>query len=280
MDAAQRSAKVAAVFDRVADTYDNVGVPWFTPIAERLVRELAPSPGERALDIGCGRGAALFPLADAVGPTGRVTGFDLAPRMVDATRRDVDARGLTTVDLQVLDAAAPQLPADSVDVAVSSLVLFFLPDPAAALRAWRHLLVPGGRLGLSTFGERSRQFEALDAVFRPYLSPQLLDARTSGTSGPFASDRGVEELLGAAGYDRVRTAGFDLRVGFADVEEWRRWSFSHGQRAMWDAVPEADRPRVLAAAAELLDDSRDADGQIGLTQRVRLTLAHRPAVPG
>ena len=52
--AAQRSARVAAVFDRVADTYDAVGVPWFTPIAERLVAEMAPAPGERALDIGTG----------------------------------------------------------------------------------------------------------------------------------------------------------------------------------------------------------------------------------
>jgi ubiquinone/menaquinone biosynthesis C-methylase UbiE len=69
-EAAQRSARVAAVFDRVADTYDAVGIPWFTPIAERLVAELVPAPGERALDIGTGRGAALWALAEAVGATG------------------------------------------------------------------------------------------------------------------------------------------------------------------------------------------------------------------
>ena len=45
VEAAQRSARVAAVFDRVADTYDAVGVPWFAPIAERLVAEVAPVPG-------------------------------------------------------------------------------------------------------------------------------------------------------------------------------------------------------------------------------------------
>ena len=28
---------VGAVFDRVADDYDHVGVPWFTPIAEHLI---------------------------------------------------------------------------------------------------------------------------------------------------------------------------------------------------------------------------------------------------
>jgi hypothetical protein len=47
---AERSARVAAVFDRVADVYDNVGVPWFTPIAQQLVRLAAPMRGERALE--------------------------------------------------------------------------------------------------------------------------------------------------------------------------------------------------------------------------------------
>lgn len=82
----------AAVFHRVAETYDNVGVPWFRPIAAGLVAELAAQPGERALDIGCGRGAATIPLADAVGPTGTVLGIDLAPRMVELTAADVADR--------------------------------------------------------------------------------------------------------------------------------------------------------------------------------------------
>ena len=42
---AARSARVAAIFDRVADTYDQVGVAWFTPIAEGLVRAAAPRSG-------------------------------------------------------------------------------------------------------------------------------------------------------------------------------------------------------------------------------------------
>jgi len=183
LEAAQRSAQVAAVFDKVADTYDAVGVPWFEPIAEGLVAEVAPAPGERVVDLGTGRGAALWPLAHAVGATGHVTGLDLAAQMIAATRADVLARGLTTVDLVVADASSPELPDAGFDLAVASLVLFFLPDPAAALRAWHHLLVPGGRLGVSTFGPRGAVWEDLDDVFTPFLPPACLTRARAELAG-------------------------------------------------------------------------------------------------
>lgn len=277
MDAATRTAQVVAVFDRVADTYDNVGVPWFTPIGRGLVRELAPRPGERVLDVGCGRGAALFPLAEAVGPTGSVTGIDLAPRMVEATSAEVARRGLAQVDVRLMDAAAPDLPAAGYHLVASSLVVFFLPDPAAALRAWRELLVPGGRLGVATFGDRDPRWQELDEIFRRYLPPQMLDARTSGAAGPFASDAGMEELVSGAGYDRVRTAGIDIEAVFTDPDHWHAFSMSHGQRAFWDAVPESDRETVRAATTDFVRGLRGDDGTVRLAQRVRYTLAERPA---
>ena len=134
--------RVAAVFDRAAETYDRVGVDLFQPIAARLLEELEPKVGERVLDIGCGRGAVLVPLAAAVGPTGRATGLDLAPQMV-AAAADEAARAGLDVHVVLGDAQEPDLTAGSFDALTSSLVLFFLPDPVAALRAWRNLLVDG-----------------------------------------------------------------------------------------------------------------------------------------
>lgn len=274
--AAERSQRVAAVFDRAAGTYDTVGVPWFTPIAEHLVQLVSPQPGDRALDIGCGRGAAVWPLAKAVGTQGFVTGIDLAPRMIAATAADARNRGLDHVDLHVMDAASPGLPADTYDVITSSLVVFFLPDPVAALGRWHDLMVPGGRLAISTFGERDPLWVALDEVFTPYLPPQMLDARASGTRGPFASNEGVAALLTGAGLVEVETATLQVPAVFADADHWFTWSWSHGQRAMWEAVPEPDRPQVRAAATEVLGSATGADGRITLDQRVRYTLARRP----
>ena len=275
-EAVRQSARVAALFDRVSGTYDTVDVPWFTPIAERLVAELGPVPGQRALDLGTGRGAALWPLAQAVGPTGHVTGLDLAAQMIAATRNDVSARGLTMVDLVVADASAPGLPRASFDLAAASLVLFFMPDPLAALTAWVALLAPGGRLGVSTFGPREATWEELDGVFTPFLPPALLDARTSGSRGPFASDAGVAALLTSAGLTQVQTAHLNLPVHFRDVAHWQRWSMSHGQRSHWDAVPENHRDGVISAATERVGAILDPDGGFTLAQQVRYTLGELP----
>jgi SAM-dependent methyltransferase len=195
-------------------------VPWFTPIAQVLVSAVGPAAGDRTLDIGYGAGAALFPLAAVAGNAGRVTGIDLSAGMLDRAAAELTARGLTTVELRLMDASAPALPVAAYDVAVASLVIFFLPDPATAAAAWLRLLVPGGGLGISTFAHRDKAWAGLDAVVSPYLPPHLLDARTSGGTGPFGSDREVEDLLAAAGFDQPRTTGLDLTVTFDDPAHW------------------------------------------------------------
>lgn len=273
MDPSDRIAQVAELFDRVAPTYDSTGHPWFTPIAEALVADVAPQPGERVLDIGTGRGAALWAAAAAVGPKGGVAAIDIAPGMVAAAGEEAERRGLA-VRIELGDATAPSADLGPVEVIVSSLVLFFLPDPAAALRSWVQLLAPGGRIGVATFGPRDEAWEVLDEVFVPYLPPAMLDARTSGARGPFASDAGVAELLAGAGLAGVRTRHVEQRLRLADVEDWRRWSTSHGQRGMWDAVGDA-AAEVLAAGAERLQAARDGAG-FTLTQDVRLTVGLRP----
>lgn len=278
MDAAEqaaRTAQVAATFDLVADTYDTVDVPWFTPIARATVAAVEPRAGETALDLGTGRGAALWPLAEAVGPTGRVTALDISARMVDATRRDAATRGLSWVDVRHGDVADPAVAHAAADVAVASLVLFFLRDPAAALRKWWARLVPGGRLAVSTFAPREPVWEALDGVFTPYLPAGMLDARASGTRGPFGSDEALEALVAEAGFVGVRTAHLDAAVRFRDLEHWRTWSWSHGQRRHWLAVPEGRRAAVLDAVAARVRAIQGLDGSFALHQRVRLTSARR-----
>src|SRR4051812_22728410 len=60
--------------------------------------------------------------------------------------------GLAHVGFREGDAQAPAFPDVSVHVVVSSSVIFFLPDPLEALRNWRRVLKPGGRVLFSMFG--------------------------------------------------------------------------------------------------------------------------------
>jgi ubiquinone/menaquinone biosynthesis C-methylase UbiE len=273
----EQTTRVAELFDRLADDYDNVGVEFFGPIAAGLVAALAPRPGDRALDVGCGRGAALVPLAEAVGPDGSVMGIDISPRMVALARDAVASAGTGgPIEVRVGDASAPDLPERSVDVVASSLVLFFLPDPLVALRAWRELLVDGGRIGVATFGPYSDEWrECVDAELARHAAPGSHDARTTGARGPFASDAAMEALLAEAGFRDVGTQVVTVSPRFDDPEHWRRFSMSVGQRQFWESIPAAELGPVRDAVCAAVDRCRDEHGRIGFDQQVRYTLGTR-----
>ncbi|MFZ1670287.1 MAG: methyltransferase domain-containing protein [Candidatus Nanopelagicales bacterium] len=265
--------QIASLFDGLATSYDEVGVDFFGPIADELVGRLAPTRGESLLDIGCGKGRVLISAAERAGPNARLMGIDVSPGMLAEARTTLDKAGLTQVELLEMDAQNPQLAAAPFDVVASSLVLFFLPDPVRALRAWRRLLRPDGRVGITTFGDRDPRWEDVDSVFTPYLPAKMLDARTSGATGPFGSDAGVEDLFRQAGFTDVQTWHAEVGVVFADADHWRTWTMSVGQRAMWQAVPAEKVAEVQKLAAQRLSHCIGDDGRIHLTQTIRTTVA-------
>jgi SAM-dependent methyltransferase len=218
-------------------------------------------------------GAALLPLARAAGPTGSALGLDLAPRMVELTARD--ARDLPQVEVRTGDAAAPDVPEESFDVVSCCLVLFFLSDPAAVVRSWVPALAPGGRVGVTTFGRQDTRWKEVDDLFGPYLPPAMRDARTSGSKGPFASDEGLAALLSGAGLVDVRTAHRTVEAAFDSPEHWVEFSWSHGQRAMWEQVPEDERDGLRQRVLELLREVERHDGGLRFSQDVRHTLGRR-----
>lgn len=264
---------VAELFDSLADSYDQTGVEFFRPVGARLVELLEPGLGQRVLDVGCGRGAVTVPLAQAVGENGQVTAVDVSPAMAEATRQVLAAAGHRAA--VVVDDASSLSVGDGFDRVASSLVLFFLPDPAAALAGWVARARPdGGRVGLTTFGPIDDTSRALDALFQPWLPGDLLDARTTGARGPFASDEGMADLMREAGADRVDTVVEPVEIRFEDVAAWHRFSMTTGQRAMWAHVPEAERPGVLRKAAEILEQARTGE-TTSLVWQIRYTLGHR-----
>jgi SAM-dependent methyltransferase len=107
----------------------------------------APGPGERLVDLGCGRGGDLVRAAALVGPAGQVTGVDATPRLVEAARQRT--AGLANASVVQGDLAAAPLPSGCADVVVSNCAINHAPDKAAVYREVARLLAPGGRLVVS-----------------------------------------------------------------------------------------------------------------------------------
>ncbi|GEC06679.1 SAM-dependent methyltransferase [Streptomyces spinoverrucosus] len=108
----------------------------------RRLRSWLPDTACDVLDLGCGTGS-LSLLATEQGH--RVTGVDLSPVMVERARAKLAGRDVVFL---VGDAAAPPVGERQFDVVLVRHVLWALPDPGRALRHWRGLLRPGGRLVL------------------------------------------------------------------------------------------------------------------------------------
>ena len=105
---------------------------------------LAPSPGQRLLDIGCGTGLLALDLARAVGASGEVVGVEPSADMRAATA----ARSGGRENFRLVDGSANALPLGdgTFDGAVSVQVFEYLDDIPGALSEVRRVLRPGARL--------------------------------------------------------------------------------------------------------------------------------------
>ncbi|MFE2729294.1 class I SAM-dependent methyltransferase [Kitasatospora sp. NPDC059327] len=142
-------AAIAEYWDAAASTFDDepdhgLRVERTRAAWTRLLRAWVPSGPVDVLDVGCGTGSLSLVLAEA---GHRVTGVDLAPRMVERAGEKLSAAGLSGRFL-VGDAAVPPTGGEAFDVVLSRHLVWTLPDPEAALREWANRLRPGGRLVL------------------------------------------------------------------------------------------------------------------------------------
>jgi arsenite methyltransferase len=154
-----------------------------------LAHRLDLAPGQRVLDVGSGPGSSARLLARRFGVT--VLGVDLAEAAVrGAAATPGPEGGAGRVGFVVGDAERLPVGEESVDAVLCECALSTFPDKVAALRGFRRVLRPRGRVGIS------------DVV----LDPERLDPALRSLAGRVAclADalplEGYRRLLGEAGF--------------------------------------------------------------------------------
>jgi ubiquinone/menaquinone biosynthesis C-methylase UbiE len=174
---------------------------------ERGIEVLAPVPGERILDIGCGFGETTVAIGGLVGTGGEAVGVDASPRFIETAVEEATQAGLANVRYAVADVQSAPLDGPY-DAAFSRFGTMFFANPVAALRNVRDALVPGGRLTMVVWRRRMDNdwlYRAQTIVEKIVERPEEYDEPTCGP-GPFSMA------------DADTTSEVLLRAGFTDVE--------------------------------------------------------------
>lgn len=233
----------SAAFQQNAPGYADTMAPSLRPVAAEVVRRAGLKPRERVLDIGCGTDIAA---AAAINDGRTVLGVDGATAMLKIARRDVPEAAFEEMDFNHL-----QLPDGGWDVAISSHALLFADDRVVALREWRRVMRPGGRLSLSVPGPSEvTPSVTYAAVYARWELATRFDYPTPGELAGWAD---------AAGWSDVSTAADPtVAIHLPDEEAFRTWRRT-GSRA--GATAGFSEEQHAALTAEMMEVTpRDADG--------------------
>jgi SAM-dependent methyltransferase len=189
------------------------------PLGAAALRALAPSEGERILDVGCGCGETTWQLAAMVGHAGAVVGADLSAPMLAVARARKSPEGAPRPTFRQADAQTDDL-GGGFDAAFSRFGVMFFSDPTAAFANIRAALKSGGRLAFVCW----RPLKENPMMYAPseaaaHLTPPSPPADPTAP-GPFAfadADR-LRGILTAAGYSDIAIEPFDTKVGGADLD--------------------------------------------------------------
>lgn len=188
------------------------------PLGVAAIEKLAPRPGERILDVGCGCGRPSLDLARHIGPAGQVVGIDISAPLLAFARQAAEARGIGNVDFVEADAQTANLGCAAYDAIFSRFGVMFFEDPEAAFANLARSLKPAGRMVFVCWRERD-EVEWVTVPLRAACASLGIEPRSASNTFSFADPAYLRRLLGKAGFDPVEIAQLNMKTGGGDLAE-------------------------------------------------------------
>jgi SAM-dependent methyltransferase len=233
------------------DAYERYVGRWSRQVAPRFLEWLEPSVGLRWADVGAGTGALTSAILAGCAPAA-VAGIDLSEAFLALARRQVADPRAT---FEVGDAARLPWASATHDIAVSGLVLNFVPDPAAMVREMKRVTRPGGRIAAYVWDyaagmEMMRRFWDAAIATHPAAAAVAESLRF-----PVCHPDALQSLLAGAGLHAPQTRAIDIVQRYQDFDDyWQPFLGGTGPApAYLAAQDEATRVRIrerLRAALE------------------------------
>jgi ubiquinone/menaquinone biosynthesis C-methylase UbiE len=238
--------RAAFTYNAAADFFDASPLGFWDYFGRRTIELAALPQGSRVLDVCCGTGASALPAAEAVGPTGKIIGVDLAEELLELARRKAVQQRLGNIKFEVGDMLSLRFPTESFDAVVCVFGIFFVPDmPKAVSELWSRIR-PGGKLAMTTWGPNFFQ-PGSDAFWR-----SIKDVRPDLFKGFNPWDRindpgSLSKIFDEAGIAPPKIVPENRLHPINSAEDWWTIVLGSGYRGTIEQLTLAERQKVQDA---------------------------------
>lgn len=189
---------------------------WSRLVARDFLNWVSIPSGKDWLDVGCGTGALTQAILDLAAPTS-VCGLDPSSGFIEHARAHVKypCASFSEADAQALPEADEKF-----DVAVSGLVLNFVPNPSKAVEEMVRVVRRGGTVAGYVWdysGEMQLMRYFWDAAVD--LNPKALDL-DEGRRFPICNPARLKALFSVAGLTGIQTRAIEVPTLFRDFEDY------------------------------------------------------------
>jgi ubiquinone/menaquinone biosynthesis C-methylase UbiE len=193
--------------------YERMMGVWSRLAGEVFLDWLAPAPGLRWIDVGCGSGAFSELLVDRCAPV-EIQGIDPSEGQLGFARTRPASR---IAQFRQGDAMALPFPESRFDAAVMALVIFFVPEPAKGVAEMVRVVAPGGMVAAYAWDMEGDGYPG--EAMRAELRRTGVDPPVPPSCGASRIDA-LRELWTDAGLQNVETREITVSRTFTDFDDY------------------------------------------------------------